>query len=219
MKIISHFNAITTIAAPWDEVRPLTGASFSATVQFVKERYNFQVTGQSSISQQIGMTTPSFQSGQFNSGDQFVPVNQLEFQPQAIVISCATTDQTTKFYDDLFAFLQKTLEYRIPPKERKRQHITSIIVDFGASLNPLFDKWKNFQSTLNDLVGAGPEITPFGVRFGAVTPDNLPTAERHYVLERRGITPQGENWFFSQAPLDTDAHVKLLSTLESALNG
>jgi hypothetical protein len=217
MKIISHFNATTTVDATWDEVRPLTGGAFPATVQFIKERYSFQIAGQSAISQQIGLMTPSFQAGQFKIGDQSAPINLLEFQPQAVIISCATTTQTSKFYDDLFSFL-KALEYRSPTKERPRRHVTSIVVDFGASLAPLFEGLSKIQSMLNKMVGGTFEFTPLSIRFGVISPENQILPEPQYVFERRAVAPAGESWIFSQAPLDTDSHVALLSAIDSVLN-
>ncbi len=218
MKIISHFNAVTTLSAPWDEIRPLTGAAFPLTLQVIKDRYKFQAAGQSAISQQIGLITPSFQTGEFKIGDQVAPLNQLEFQPQSVIVSCATTDQTYKVIDDLFAFLQQTLAFRFPQKERKRHHSTIIIVDFGTSLDPLFDNWSKVHTALNAMLESGPELIPFGMRFGAVNNEGHFIPERQYVIERRAVTPPGENWIFSQAPLDTDGHVKLLSVIEAALS-
>jgi hypothetical protein len=217
MEIISHFNAVTLIDAPWDEVRPLAGGAFPAVFQAVKERYHFQAAGQSPTSQQIGMITPSFQSGQFKFGDHISPINQLEFQPGGILIGSATTEQTEAFFEDVFQFLGTTLGYRKPSPERPRHFATTIIVDFGLEVASLFGKWNRIQGALNALVGSGPEFAVHGVRLGALTSDGQLVGDRQYVFERRAITPLGSNWFFSQAPLDTDRHMKLLSTIDDEL--
>jgi hypothetical protein len=216
MKVIAHFNAVTTIASPWDEVRPLKGVGFLATQQVIRERYQFQVAGQSAISQQIGMVTPSFGNGQFRIGETIAPINQFEFQPQAVIISCSTTEQTNKFFDDVFPFLQKSLEYRIPPKERARQCVTAIIVDFEVPVAPLFDKWTTVQNIVSQAIGR--DIAPFSIRFGPLSPENVIAFEHNYVFERRAVTPAGEHWYFSQAPLDTNAHLELLSEINAAIS-
>jgi hypothetical protein len=218
MKIITHFNAVTMIQAPWDEVRPVTGGAFGATTQLIKERYQFQLTGQSTVSQQIGLMTPAFQAGQFKVGDKIIPVNQLEFQPSSVVISCATTEQTNKFADDVFAFLHDALEYKIPPKERKRHHTTVIIVDFGPSFISLFGKFNEVARALNTKIKDGQALTPFGVRFNAINSENQMIPDRQYLLERRALTPPGEHWIYSQAPLDTDTHLEFLSAIDSLVN-
>jgi hypothetical protein len=219
MKIISHFNAVTTIEAPWDEVRPPTGGPFPATIQLLKEKYQFQASGQSAISQQLGLLTPGFQGGQFKMGDKIVPINQLEFQPAAIVISSSTTEQVAKFADDVFELLHKTLEYRIPPKGRPRHHISVIIVDFGPSFESLFGKFNEIARILNSKRKNEPRLLPHAVRFNAVTGENQLIPDRQYALERRAITPAGESWIFSQAPLDTDTHLELLEAIDSLVNG
>ncbi len=218
MKIIAHFNAILTIDSPWDEVRPVKGPAFAIISQAIKERYNFQAVGQSSVSQQIGLMTPGFQNGQFKMEDKFFPINQLEFQPGTILISSATTEQASKFAEDLFDFLHKTLDFRLPPANRARHYATSIIVDFGTSFASLFGTLNEVARLLNRKTKNEKEFAPFGVRFVAGdTPDNL-AFERQFILEHRAIAPPGENWIYSQAPLDSEAHVELLKEIDKLMN-
>src|SRR5229473_1817037 len=211
MKIVSYLNAITTSNVNWEEVRPLAGAPFPVTIQIVKERYQFQVAGQSLSGQQVGLMMPSFQAGQLRTEEGFIVVNQFEFQPNAIVISSATTEQTYKFADDLFAFLHTELGFRTPPRLRKMTHLTTIIADFGPTLENVFGKWKDIASL--PAMKDGAELLPLGIRFMGYR-DNQPVIERQFVFERRLAAPPGENWSFSQAPLDTDSHVKLLNEIE-----
>lgn len=219
MKIISHFQASLTIEAPWDEIRPFKGGAFVTVTQLIKQRYSFQSVGQSGASQQVGILTPGFQNGQFEIEDEFVQINLLEFQPGAIVVSAATTEQASKFADDVLDFLHKTLDFRLPAAKRARQYTTTIVVDFGSSFLPLFGKLNDIAQLLNAKIKSEYGLTPFGARFATLTPDNQIPFDRQYVIERRAITPAGENWVFSQAPLDTDAHVELLNEIDKLLHG
>src|ERR1700674_5892653 len=106
MKIISFLHAVSNLHAPWEEVRPIAGEPYAVTAKAIKDRYQFQVASQSMIAQQSGMIMPSFTTGQFTAGDQTVVVNQIEFQPTGILVSCAKTEHNLLVLDDLFSFLQ-----------------------------------------------------------------------------------------------------------------
>lgn len=215
MKIISYFNAILTIEAPWDEVRPVAGAAFAAVSQLIKERYQFQAAGQSALSQQIGLMTPGFQGGQFRIGDKSVPINQFEFQPGTVLVTSATTEQATRFAEDVFEFLHKTLEFRIPPANRARHHVTAIVVDFGKSVVPMFGVINEIGRVLSSKIKNNPEFYPLGFRLARE--NQLPDTQ--YLFERRATTPAGEHWIYSQAPLDTASHIELLNTIDTLING
>jgi hypothetical protein len=216
MKIVAHLHAMITILSPWDELRPVSGAAFPATMELLKKRYQFQQGSQSAISQQAGLITPNLMNGQFKFGELPVAVNQFEFQPAAVAAACSTTEQTDAFLEDAFQFLSDSLGYRAPPKDRERHDVTTIIVDFENPFSALFERWKKIQALLNKLAGKGPELEPYAVRFMA-GPPNQPIAERQYVLERRIGAPDDANWYFSQAPLDTASHVKLLEGIAAEL--
>jgi hypothetical protein len=217
MEIISYLHAATVLKATWDEIRPQTGAVFPATVQLVRERYQFQQSGQSPTAQQVGIIAPNFQVGQFKMGEALVSITQLEFQPAGILAACSTTEQTLALLDDLFKFLHEKLAYRLPSKERERQYTTTIIAKFKSSISPLFEPWEKILSALNELAKPGHKIVPYGVRFFGEIGDHQPDPERYFGFERRVGAPPGEEWFFSQAPIQTKDHVRLLETIESAL--
>jgi hypothetical protein len=219
MKVVSFLSAITSINSPWDEVRPIAGRAIGVVTQAMRERYKFQASGQSAASQQVGLTTPNFATGQFQLGDSVIPINQFEFQPTAVVISCATTEQTYKVADDVFDYLAKTFGFRPPEKDRHRQFMTTIVVDFGPSGIPLSEKWTKVQSLMNGAFGKGAPLIPFGVRFASITAENQPQGDRQFVFERRATMPANSNWIYSQANLDTDTHLKLLTEMDAVLNG
>jgi hypothetical protein len=216
MKIISHLTAVTVVEASWEEIRPQHGAAFLHVVNALQQRYQFQSTGHSEVSQNVGLTTPLLAAGQFEFDGAVVPLNQLEFQPSRVVISCSTTEQTLRVAEDLFSFLHADLGFRLPPHDRPKVFVTSIVSDFDGLLDTAFERW---TTILQLLKGPGDvPMVPFGVRFmglkdGALVPD------RQFVFERRAPHPPGTTWMFSQAPLDTQRHVALLQEIERAFKG
>jgi hypothetical protein len=214
MKVISNLQAATVIQALWDEIRPVDGSAFAATLQAMKDRYKFQMAGQSPVGQQIGLTTPIFQTGEFRTKDEIFPINQIEFQPLGIFITCATTEQNEAVISDVFDFLGSTFKYRRPPDDRPRSYNSIIIAEMSASFDKLFEPWRKVQTTLNKFFGEGPEATPSAIRFLASNEKNEPQPDRQYAFERRLQAPIGLNWYFSQAPLTTEKHIELLKIIE-----
>jgi hypothetical protein len=216
MRVVSYLQAIATFSAAWDEVRPLAGAPFAPVVTAMRAKYGFQNATQSLAAQQIGLTTPAFQIGQFELDKKIIGVNALEFQPSSIQISCSKTEYCLIFFDDMMEFLHSEFGFRKPPRDRKIIfHRSAIVCDLGFDVAQTFGKWLEVQSLLASKVAAGePELTPLGVRF--LGRQNDPTnPESQYVFEQRLTSPPGENWIFSQGPFDTDTHEQLLHEIEA----
>lgn len=216
MRVISYLRAHVTLAAPWEEVRPLSGAPYELVVRALQAKYGFQATGQSAISQQIGLVTPSFQVGQFEFDNQAVAINALEFQPAGILVSSPKTEFSQGFIDDVLGFLHAQFGFRKPPRNRKKSHRTIIISDFGFDIGHTFGKWLEvqklltLQSTTDDA-----ELVPLGIRFIGRNNNAEFSGEHQFVFERRLTSPPGENWIYSEAALDTDSHEGILRSIET----
>ena len=214
MKIISFLHAVSTLHAPWEEVRPIAGEPYAVTAKAIKDRYQFQVASQSLLGQQSGLALPSFATGQFTAGEQTIVINQIEFQPTGILVSSPKTENNLLIFDDLFSFLQSTLKFRPPPKARKMTNVTTLISQFDSGIDKMFGKWMDVQSVINSMAADEAPLAPLGIRMIGFRNEE-PVLDRQFIFERRVPAPSGENWIFSQAPLDTEKHVKVLEKVES----
>lgn len=214
MRIISYMEAILTFAAPWDGVRPIAGIPFSLIANAIRARYGFQNVGLSPISQQVGLSTPLFTTGQFKFDDRDVAlINQLDFQPAGFNISSSKTAFCEAFFEDLFDFLVSQFGFRKPGADAKRTHRTAIVCDFGFPIDRTFGKWLEVKKLFDQLTSPGePKLAPLGMRFMGERNQQL-VAETQFLFERRVISPPDENWIFSQGPFDTETHERLLSEI------
>jgi len=154
--------------------------------------------------------TPALQSGMFNG----IPFNQLDFQSGAVVIGAATTEQTLKIAEDLFDFLNNALGFRKLPENRPRTYASILIADLGPVLSNMFSRWEKITSLVQKMMPPENRLLPMGVKF-LTYKGNDAQADRQFIFERRVPTPPNEDWIFSQAPLDTETHVKVLEMIQT----
>jgi len=219
MRIISHMEGTIVIRAMWEELRPVAGAAMPLVLSTLQSRYNFNNVGVSAIAQQAGMFTPNLQIGSMTEGDVSFPINSIEFQPHCLVVVCSTTDNANVFINDMFKFLAESFGFRSPETGRPKRYRSTIVFDpSGVDLDSTMGKWNKVLSFLNDKSAA--DISPhqtLGVRFASkdfgIIADGLPTSTP-FIVERRVVSPPGENWWFSQAPVDTPTHLAILEKIE-----
>jgi hypothetical protein len=218
MQVVSYLNAITTIPASWEEIRPIAGMPYALVVNAIKGRYKFQNAGVSVAGQQVGLTTPSFQTGQFEIDGKPVVVNQIEFQPTGIVVSCATSDDNLKLIADVIAFLGSNLNFRAPAPGRTTHHMTTIISNFDSTWENMFGKWTKIQALLASLsTSEEAPLLPLGVRFIGIKNEQA-VLERQFVFERRVPSPPKTNWIFSQLPFENEVHLRVLNEIEKTFS-
>jgi hypothetical protein len=211
MRVISHLSATTNFQIAWEEIRPLAGRPFMFTLEAIKERYQFQNAEQSATGSAQGLVTPHLQVGAFH-GDAQIPFNSLDFHSLGIFVGAATTEQTFRIADDLFVFLQ-SLGFREPPADRPRYYSTIIVVDVGAALANIFKRWEKISAFANSVLPSHAQLQAIGVKFLPFIGENA-MAEGQFVFEKRVPAPKGQNWMYSQAPLSTEDHLKLLEMIE-----
>lgn len=219
MEVISYMADMTTVMIPWEEIRPIAGAPYGFVTNAIQQRYGFQSVAISPAGHAAGLMTPLFHTGQFSIDDRPVPANHLEFQPTQIVVGSATTDYSIRLLEDVMTFLNSSLGFRKLPKDRKASHVTTIISNFNSSLDTMFGKWAKIKDLLVSLSGSDdPPLLPLGLRFVGFDNERA-VPERQFLFERRVPCPPEANWIFSQAPLDTEKHVKLLTTIDQLFGG
>lgn len=215
MRIVSFINGTVVYGAAWEEIRPLAGISVYAVIDALKEKYRFNQAGLSEAGQQAGFTIPHMQLGCYQGSD--IGITSLEFQPQGIIVTCSTTDQAEKVLSDVLTFLKNSFGFRDPSHPRQKVYNSVVVSEFEFNIARTLDKWGKICELINAAMPAElPKLAPAGVKF--VTKEGAGPSIS-FAVERRMGSPEGENWWFSNGPLDTNSHVKILEQIEMIWGG
>jgi hypothetical protein len=206
MKIIAYMEGTFALNASWDEFRPLIGAPYVVLAEFLKERYLAQNVGISPIAQQMGLMTPVLQHGRF--GKELI--NQIEFLPNLIVVTCSKTATAAAVFKDLAESLREAFGFRVPPEDRRAAFRSTIVSDLGFGAAHTFGKWNEIGALVNKLRGStDSSIEPLGIQFIERRDEGF-DPNTQFVFQKRFNTPPNAEWVYSQAPLRTEDHEKLL---------
>jgi hypothetical protein len=219
MRIIAHLEGTVVIKSPWEELRPPAGTAVPLVMSALQARYKFTNVGFSAVSQQASMFTPHLQLGGMLEGSESFSINSIEFQPPLFVVVSSTTSYAEIFIRDMFSFLKEHFGFREPPENRPRHCRSSIVfqpsdIDIDAAMG----KWNEVLAFLNPNLSK--DTSPYrtlGIRFSneefGIANEGI-TTSTPFIIERRLGAPLGENWWFSQAPVDTETHLALLEKIE-----
>jgi hypothetical protein len=151
-----------------------------------------------------------------------VQIDEFQIYNDGIIVSAkANTEILDAFISDLLSWSERELGLVDAPTAKPEKIIESAIIvksvkDLALSLSPRNDVAEILNRTFRgELVGVGPyQLSGF---FLDCDPLQF-TARRkpmRFALERRLGVPFTENVFYSQAPLHTGDHLKVLSDLEA----
>ena len=194
MRIVSHLEGTVLVRAPWEELRPVSGAPMPLLLSSLQTRYGFSSVGFSATAQQSGMFTPNLQIGSMTADDVSFSVNSIEFQPPFFIAVCSTTDNANIFIEDMLRFLEESFGFRPLGMNRQRYYRSTIIFDpSGLDLDETIGKWGEILSFLNAKTSTDADlIQTLGVRFAkkdfGIVGDGLPTSTP-FILERRTWCP------------------------------
>ncbi len=181
------------------------------------ERYGFQKFPQlaEDFDETKGVT---FATGRFNG----IVIDQLMIFAFGIALDTRTTTSDSKtLLTEAFQWLRKDLGIEYPPTAVKRWLYASQLTFHSsaklASLHPALEK---FCSSLTDSVqGYAEDAPPYEPTIISFDHDQL--LRKHplgrFSIQRRDNVPFSDNKYFSDAPLETEVHIRLLTELESAL--
>jgi hypothetical protein len=175
------------------------------------ERYNF-VKYPKTIAEFTGQSL-DFEYGNYFNG---VLIGKLKlFQDGVIVEAHAPTDQLDGLLDDVFSALAG-IGLRAADGVSTGFYVSAI----EATLNPGFSGWFEqlqpiIEKVRNSIDASGIPVADYQVGgFSLAGEGSGNLMPGRFVLERRVERPLSANTFFSQAPMSTAEHCKLLSEIE-----
>ena len=152
-----------------------------------------------------------------------VTVDKLTiFRGALIVDTSASTADSERILDEALTWAASELGLKYKPGMIKRKQYLSDLVFFSnIHLLEAHKAFLNLQKAVSDnsekYLGQRLEydLTHFGVDFDHT---RTPFVAAPFSIQRRGHALFTENKYFSEAPLPTDVHIKLLEQFESDLS-
>jgi|SRR5580698_994610 hypothetical protein len=199
------------------ELNPQGSAFFPEVIERLIERFQFQKYPQSfeETDEQKGV---NFFEGRWNG----VNVTKLTIFTGAIVVDTGTsTEASEKILEEALIWGAQELGLTYEPGMiKRRQYISDIVFSSEIDLLAVHPAFVNLQKAVTDLgekflwQRRPYELTHFGLDFDHTL---NPLIAAPFSIQRRGNALFSEQKYFSEAPLPTRVHVKLVEQLEADL--
>jgi hypothetical protein len=166
--------------------------------------------------------TLAFQLGTFvNSAKTPLNVTFTIYNNGFTAETSSSTDDATEFLHDLAAWMTKEFGFVIPSKDNlKIAYFSQITVHLDTTLSALNPKLQSIIKMLDANVktlDGNPRLFDTGALIFWTQDVGQPLAPSGFRLERKWGAPFSSNQYFSQAPLETEQHLKLIGGLEKLL--
>ena len=222
MKVVGHILGRLVVLFPQEEVRPIHGVPTVEAMASIAERYDFvhqpDLTRPISEFQQQGY---QFADGMFTHEMEDVKILEFVIYNDGVSVSSYSTYTAELFFEDFMRWSQK--EYRVKSIDRTPIVIyrSQITVEFAKPLSCLFRGFETFSQALSVSLGKYTSVqAPVDMIRMGLGVDESKRSSLGYVpfsLERRNQIPFENECYFSEAPLPSATHLKLLEELEAAM--
>jgi len=200
------------------EFNPRGVISYRDLVTAIVSRYNFQKYPQKleELDETKGVV---FSSGQIGDRE----ISQLVIYTHGLLLDTrASTQESKHLLEEALGWASKELKLAYKPSMIKRWLYTSQIVFYSkASLTGISAAFQKLadgvESNVRNTTGESLryELTSLVVEYDQLTRKH---ALGHFSIQRRENTPFSEDKYFSDAPLPTDVHIKLLEQFEADIS-
>ncbi len=192
------------------------GMSWKGVIEEIGKRYRFAKAPKNELDFDEQRSL-SFKAGTF-TGARNVPVmvGLNIYNDGMVADTTSSTDETTEFLNDLAKWLNDTYGLAVS-KERRVIYLSQINFQSEVSLTNLNRRLEAFAENLENLAkSAGRHYEVGSIQFW--TEDvGKPGSLAPVTIERKLSVPFSANHYYSQAPLQTTAHIDLLNEFEVIL--
>ena len=200
------------------ELNPTNKIFYPDLVKALVSRYNFQRFPQKieDFDESKGVT---FGSGKLGNS----VIEQLVIYTYGILLDTrSSTQESKRLLEDAFQWGAKELGLTYKPSMVKRwQYSSQVIFRSNAALTDASPATQRLAKSMAENVG---QILGENLKYELVSflVDYDQLTRKHplgrFSIQRRDNTPFSENKYFSDAPLPTDVHLKLLEQFEADLS-
>ncbi|HYL36805.1 MAG TPA: hypothetical protein VEV17_12900 [Bryobacteraceae bacterium] len=220
MKLLSIITARSLWFFDVQDLNPRGKDLTEDLIDWIKEGYNFTgapdastVATELSAGKGLAFTGGSFQARE----EFFVPVNFTMFSDGFLGETKSSTHDSDAFLEDLLTSASKEfgLSYE-PSMILRKNYVSEMIVRPDRTLAGLNPKLKEFSNRLKSLTPNAPDFEVAGLSLWTSPPV---AGSRPFIFsfERQANKPFQERRYYSQAPVQTEDHIKLLEEFEQIL--
>lgn len=222
MKLIGHQLGRIIVLFPMEEVRPTKGVSMIDMLTGVRERYRFvkipDVNNPTFDSNREGYT---FKSGSFLYKEEKIAIDEFTIYNDGISVSCFHTKYADAFFEDIFLWAKEKFDLREFAREPRKIYRSQIIVEFDKSLNQLVKDFSVIshlvQLAYSQYTGRDNPINLNRIDFRIDVTKVSGVTPVSFVIERRVDISHDTERYICEAPIPSDAHLKLLNSIEDNL--
>jgi hypothetical protein len=224
MKLIHVKQARSVWVFDLRDLNPKGKDVFGDLIDWIKEAYGFAVAPDpenpvATAPPNSASAAPGyvFQRGHFQVREEiFIEITTLTLFNDGIVIDTpSSTEEADRFAGDLLQSASQ--EYALvfdPTLIRRKMYVSELVVRSDIDLERLNPKLTGFSARVAELIpdGPKPQFSAAGLSFWSEPNDS--GAHKIFSLERQAGKFFSEHRYYSQAPLHTSDHLRLLEDLE-----
>jgi hypothetical protein len=222
MKLIGYLNAAVASRQVLEEYMPPKLPYPAEQWSAVRDRYGFQTFPDLTPGAPMPPTI-LFSGGRFGAGDDAFGIGNMIMEQHGDVVQAVTTDQAEQVLDDLASFLSERFEFRLTEWPPRRSYTSNLVVEFDDVIERYVDKLEAITAAMNRAKNGTSEIALKRIAFGGPTVmviDQVSAVENaEFLIEKRVSDPMEPRRYYCSAPLQTKAHLQLLSEIEQILIG
>jgi len=229
VKIIANVQGTCAIRASPDDIAPPKGILWSDVIAKISAIYKFAgIPGiQPGIIPQIPL---AFQSGEFQSEQEKIAIQNLFLTNSGVAVQTLTTEQSEIVLENLIALLDDSFGFRIRASSYKRDYVSHIVVQFEKSIESCVAALETINALVRNAMSI-PVAEPFSLKrlaFGKevfAQPNaaiqtllGLDAVDRiDFTIERRVNHPFSDNRYYVAAPIRTQELLHTLEEIEKTL--
>jgi len=218
-------NIITMDAEIWwfvrpDDIRPIKGLTIQTLIKKVQDTFQFASVPTSLPAEGQPLV---FKEGSFIHGKNTIPIKFLESYQDGTHIKVESST------DDADIIFHKLTEMRVELGGRRNitpvalYHISTIVADFDNDINSALRGFSTIANLIAENLDVKTSVDVRAIYFAGDQHKQHGLLERvnptAFRLEKRIDARTNEKRYFCQAHMTTNNHVKVLTALDSMLNG
>lgn len=191
-------------------------------IEWLKKTYQFQKYPSSPFDLDKDTRTLTFAGGKFKAGyedngkERYLFVGLLIYTDGLVANTESSTNDSDNFLEEVLRSAVKQFGLVHPGTISKRLYFSEMDVRLDRAINLLNPKLKTLANRISELKYGQPVTFEFsGLSFLPEPPAQATISA--FSIERKVNTEWSENRYYTKAPLQTDAHLRVLKEFEKVL--
>ena len=222
MQVLKIITARSIWLFPISDLNPKGKAIGYDLIEWLKKTYQFQKYPSSEFDLDKNTNTLTFDGGKYKAGykdngkEQYLAIGVLIYTDGLVATTQSSTNDSDKFLEEVLHSAVKQFGLVHPGEINRRLYLSEMDVRLDRAINLLNPKLEILAKRISELKHGKSVAYEFsGVSF--LPEPSVQTTISGFTIERKANTEWSENRYFTKAPLQTDAHLKLLREFEGIL--